>query len=364
MDPEGVPWYWIPMGSLLTSKQRKELLEAHRVEKYQRFADRIKAVLLLDSNWMIADIAEALLIDPDTVRSYKRIYESGGIEALCSFAYDGRSCDLSDKELRILEDELRSKIYLCTSEIVSFIKKTFGINYSTSGVTALLYRLGFSYKKPALVPGKADVEQQEKLLQKLKSSKNAEDKVYYGDGTHPQHNSLPSYGWLPRGEDTKLKSNTGRQQACEHWVKKWEQQWVNLSGVLDAETHEVIVREHQRLNAETTIDFFKVIERHNPKSKNTYIILDNTGYYKGEKIREFLRRSKITIVFFPPYAPNLNLIERLWKFFKKQVLYNQYYPTFQEFRKACLEFFQKRNLRRYRKELNSLLSDNFQIVSA
>ena len=342
------------MGALLSTKQRKELLQAHRVERYQRFADRIKVVLALDSGWSTAEIAEVLLIDPETVRNYQKLYESGGVEALCSFAYEGRQCLLSDNELKELEAELRSKIYLCTAEIVSFIEEVFGVYYSTSGVVTLLHRLGFSYKKPTLVPGKADAEKQVKFLKmltRLKASKNAEDKLYYGDGTHPQHNSLPSYGWLPKGEETPLKSNTGRQR-------------VNISGVLDAETHEVIVQEHQRLNAETTIDFFKVIERRNPKSKNIYIVLDNAGYYKGEKIREYLKTSKIRILFLPPYAPNLNLIERLWKFFKKQVLYNRYYPTFTEFRESCLSFFTKKNLRQYRRELKSLLTDKFQVVSA
>jgi hypothetical protein len=68
------------------------------------------------------------------------------------------------------------------------------------------------------------------------------------DGVHPQHNSLPAYGWLPKGEETRLKSNTGRQRA-------------NLSGALDSETHEVIVHEHKTLNAEATISFFRILER-------------------------------------------------------------------------------------------------------
>ena len=342
------------MGEFLTAKQRRELQLAHRLESRQRFADRIKAVVLLDSGWPVSKVAEALLIDPETVRSYRNIYHSGGLEQLCSFAYEGRPCILSDPERKELEQELRSKIYLCTSEIVSFIDKTFGVSYSTAGVTALLHRMGFSYKKPSLVPGKADAAKQKeflKFLKKLKSTKNPTDKLYYGDGTHPQHNSLPSYGWLPRGEEVALKSNTGRQR-------------VNISGVLDAETHEVLVQEHVRLNAETTIEFFKFIERHNPNSKKIYIILDNAGYYKGEKIRVYLRTSRIRILFLPPYAPNLNLIERLWKFFKKQVLYNQYYPTFQEFRQACLGFFARKNLKKYRRELSSLLTDNFQVVNA
>jgi transposase len=342
------------MGEFLTTKQRTELQLAHRAESSRRFADRIKTILLLDAGWPAEKIAEALLIDADTVRRYRALYESGGLEFLCSFAYEGRRCFLSSAESKMLVQELRSKIYLCTSEVVSFIKQRFGVSYSTAGVTALLHRLGFSYKKPSLVPGKADAAQQQQfmeLLLKLKRRKNPADKLYYGDGMHPQHNSLPSYGWLPRGEEVALKSNTGRQR-------------VNISGVLDADTHEVLIQEHQRLNAETTVEFFRLIERQNPKSKTIYLILDNAGYYKGEKIQEYLQNSKIRIIFLPPYAPNLNLIERLWKFFKKLVLYNRYYPTFQEFRTACLEFFERKNLQRHRKQLRSLLTENFQLVSA
>jgi transposase len=94
---------------------------------------------------------------------------------------------------------------------------------------------------------------------------------------------------------TKLKSNTGRQRA-------------NLSGALDSETHEVIVQEHKTLNAEATISFFRILERRCPGAGVIYIILDNAGYYKVEKIREYLKTSRIKIIFLPPYAPNLNLI--------------------------------------------------------
>jgi len=65
-------------------------------------------------------------------------------------------------------------------------------------------------------------------------------------------------------------------------------------------------------------------------------------------------------VFLPAYAPNRNLIERLWKFFKKQVLYNRYYETYDDFRTACKDFFN--NPQRYRSQLRSLLTENFAIV--
>jgi len=342
------------VNKFLSKIERKDLEEAHRVESSRRHADRIKTILLLDSDWPVNKIAEALLLDTNTIRRYRELYKDGGIDNLRSDNYLGRSSKLSEKEEESLKKELRRKIYLCTTEIIGYIKITFKVDYSHSGITYLLHRLGFSYKKPNLVPGKSNEEDQKVFLKELtllKNNKKPRDKLYYIDGVHPQHNSLPSYGWLPKGEETKLKSNTGRQRA-------------NISGALDAETHEVIVQEHFTLNAETTIKFFKFIESKNKDTNSIYLVLDNAGYYKGEKIREFLKTSKIKLVFLPPYAPNLNLIERLWKFFKKQVLYNQYYKTFSEFKISYLNFFKKSNLNRFKTQLDSLLTDNFQIVSA
>jgi transposase len=342
------------MGALLSAKERLKLIKTHKKESKQRYADRIKTILLLDSNWPIIKITEALLLDENTIRNYKERYESGGLEGLCSDAYQGRPCSLNEKELVRLEKELRANIYLTTKEVIIFVKETFGIEYSQGGMANLLHRIGFSYKKPDIVPGKADAEKQEDFLQayrELQRTKGNKNKVYFVDGVHPQHNSMPGYGWLPRGERTKLKSNTGRER-------------LNLNGALDASTLEVIADQYERLNAESTIDFFKTIEVKNLKADKIYLILDNAGYYKGEKIREYLKNSKIELIFLPPYSPNLNLIERLWKFFKKTVLYNKYYPTFKEFKIASLNFFEKDNLDRYRQELRSLISDNFQIVSA
>jgi len=342
------------MGKLLSNKEREELIKAHKKESKPKYADRIKAIVLLDSNWSTSKISQALLLDENTIRNYKQRYLSGGLEQLCSDAYQGRQCNLSKEELAKLEQELRTNIYLCTKEIICFVEKVFGIEYSIGGMTNLLHRICFSYKKPDIVPGKADAEKQKeflKLYKQIKAEKGSKDKVYFVDGVHPQHNSMPSYGWLPKGERTKLKSNTGRQR-------------VNFNGALELENLEVIASDYLRLNAESTIDFFKTIEDKNRASSKIYLILDNAGYYKGKEVKNYLEGSKIKLLFLPPYSPNLNLIERLWKFFKKTILYNKYYQTFKEFKSACLSFFDKANLSKHVKELRSLLTENFQIVSA
>lgn len=77
-------------------------------------------------------------------------------------------------------------------------------------------------------------------------------------------------------------------------------------------------------------------------------------------MKDYLTDSKIELVFLPPYAPNLNLIERFWKFFKKTVLYGHYYETFCQFKTACDDFFAELDL--HHASLRSLLTDRFQII--
>ena len=78
--------------------------------------------------------------------------------------------------------------------------------------------------------------------------------------------------------------------------------------------------------------------------------------------KESVEGTKIKLIFLPPYSPNLNLIERYWKFFRKKVQNNRYYETFEEFKKACKSFFRKR--KKYFPELQTLLAENFHIQAA
>jgi len=102
------------------------------------------------------------------------------------------------------------------------------------------------------------------------------------------------------------------------------------------------------------------LEQQHQDAENIYVILDNAGYYRNKLVMHYVENSKIRPLFLPPYAPNLNLIERLWKFFKKEVSNNRYYEKFRDFRKAVLAFF--RRLPKYEAELETLLTDNFEIV--
>jgi transposase len=219
-------------------------------------------------------------------------------------------------------------------------------------MTDLLHRLNFTYKKPKHIPGKADAEAQKTFIKKykrLKKSIKPEDRIYFMDGVHPLHNSQPAYGWIMEGTEKELKTNTGRER-------------ININGAYDIKNHQLVFHEDESVNAQSTIALLQKMMLRQPKGK-IYAISDNARYYHSKEVRAFIKKHRrIKFIFLPPYSPNLNLIERLWKFFKKKITYNQYYEKFAVFRKECLDFF--KNISIYREELQKLMTENFHVIQA
>lgn len=339
-----------PKKLFLDNSERDSLKALHRANRDKRICDRIKTILLLDKGWSYDKVASALLLDTETVRRYYRIYMQEGKDALLVLHYKGKSPLLSDSQLEDVKTFVKEKIPSNSAEVVKHIKDQFGIEYSEPAVINLLHRLGFVYKKPKLVPGRADPEKQEQFLKELnelESTLGADDKLLYMDGVHPQHNSKPAYGWMLKGIDTVLKSNTGRQR-------------ININGAIDADSLEVSIQIDDAVNAQSTIKLFKQLEAKYPNADKIVIVCDNARYYKSNLVKKYLTNSRVEIKFLPSYAPNLNLIERLWRFMNKKIRNNKYYEKFTDFRDAVLGFFE--NIDLYRGDLESLLKKKFNIV--
>lgn len=327
--------------------------KAHRAAKSKREADRIKTILFLNQGFSYEETAKLLMLDDSTVRAYYREYQQGGLDNLISDYYTGRKSSLTVKQEHFLKLHLRIRTYLATQDVAVYVSARFGISYSVAGMTKLLHRLGFAYKKPKVVPGKADAQKQAEFLKsyrELQASKSPQDHLYFVDGVHPHHNAIPAYGWIEKGKDKLLKTNTGRQR-------------LNLNGALNSEDiTDVEILSEPTLNADAMIRLCEhLLVKHT--TGIIYLILDNARYYRAKKVAEFVKNHpRIVLRFLPSYSPNLNLIERLWLFFQKKILYNRYYQDFATFESICLYFF--RDLKRYRPQLRTLLADNFQIVAA
>ena len=334
----------------LPPHELEQLRAEHRMTREKRLADRIKVIIALGSGWSAEQVAEVLLIDPDTARNYFERYRQGGIKRLLRMAYRGGEGWLSEEQLIELDIHLRYTLYLSAKEVVRYVEERWDVRYSERGMTALLHRLGYVYKKPKLIPGKADAEAQQAFVEayeKLKENKQPENPIYFMDATHPRHNPVLGYGWIKRGVEREIPSNTGRDR-------------LNINGAIELQRLEPVVRFDDTINAVSTIALFQQIEEANPLAQRIYVICDNARYYRSKDVNAFLESSKVELVFLPPYSPNLNLIERYWKFFKKQILYDTYYDTFSKFRQACERFFQNSN--EYAPQLRSLLTENFQII--
>ncbi|MDR2440845.1 MAG: transposase, partial [Planctomycetaceae bacterium] len=100
-------------------------------------------------------------------------------------------------------------------------------------------------------------------------------------------------------------------------------QRININGALDIDTHTVEVVISPSVNGEAVKRLMDKLIENNPEAKTIYMILDNARYYHSKEAEEYRKKlGKIIFVFLPPYSPNLNIVERIWKFFKKKILYN------------------------------------------
>jgi transposase len=339
--------------SFLTDAEKVQLRVQHKHERDGRTRDRIKAVLLYDKGWTFAQIAEALLLSDDAVRDHISEYEKS--KKLKSES-GGSLEKLSHEQVKHLEEHLRDHTYLYVKDILAYILAQFGIVYTVPGVRNWLHNHGFSYKKPALVPGKANRALQEKWLkeyEQLRHNLPADETICFTDGVHPTHNAHPAYGWIKKGVRKPLYANTGRKR-------------LNLSGAIDILSHKILVHEDKTLNAESTVQFFQNLEKAYPSMRRIHIFCDNAGYYRNNLVKEYLERSKISLHFLPPYSPNLNPIERLWKWMKERTIYNSYYPEFEDFKQSVLGFFKAVSavdpLSTLGKDLRRRVRDRFSLV--
>jgi transposase len=115
------------MNKFLSNTQRQELESEHRSESKRQYADRIKAILSLDSGWSAKKIAEILLLDERSIWNYPKLYEEGGIDRLCSANYKGREFRLSEEQHKELIEHLRVTIYSTSSEVASYVKSHYGV---------------------------------------------------------------------------------------------------------------------------------------------------------------------------------------------------------------------------------------------
>ena len=168
--------------------------------------------------------------------------------------------------------------------------------------------------------------------------------MFFVDAAHFVMGSF--LGWVWCAARLFVRAASGRQR-------------YNLLGALNAVTHELIrITNDGYITAETVCELLRKISGLQLPTPIT-LVLDNARYQRCKLVQAAAESLGIELLFLPPYSPNLNLIERLWKFVKKQALNSRRHANFVEFQQAindCLN----RTTTEHHAELTTLLTQNFQ----
>ncbi len=333
----------------LDQKTKTTLEKRHRRERDGRIRDRIKAVLLKSEGWTDRQIAQALRIHQETIRQHIRDWLQ---EEKLKPENGGSSEKLTDAQSRALESHLESTTYTDVKSICAYVLKRFEVSYTVSGMTKWLHAHRFSYKQPKGVPAKADSAKQEAFIEtylELLDTVSPGEPIIFMDSAHPTMATKRAHGWIRKGTDKIIPQTASRTR-------------VNIMGGVELSTMKVISCYPDKVNTQTTIAFFDQLKANYPQASTLHVILDQAGYHRSEETRNAAKEKGIELHFLPPYSPNLNPIERLWKVMNEECRNNTFFSSAREFRKAISNFFDE-TIPKIRGRLRSRINDDFQTLN-
>ena len=292
-------------------------------------------------------IASLLDVSKKTIDRWYTKYKVGGKNELLARHYVRPSSELFQKKDTILP-VLQDRLLLSIASVQDVLAKELNINRQPTSIRNFLHQCGFKYRKQGHVPGKSDPKAQEIWLKNvltpiMEKCKDGKGKLLFSDAVHFVLGAFVTNSWSC--ERQYIKSNAGRNR-------------INVLGAVDAYTKEVTTFINTTyINVEAVKTFLQSL-RDKYKQK-IYIVMDNARYQHCTEVTNFAEELDIEILFLPPYSPNLNIIERLWKFAKKTVLYGKFFDSPSLFHLAVRDFFATVN-EKFSENLNSLLTLNFQ----
>lgn len=309
---------------------------------------RMLALLLKSRELLHKEIAEILGISETTVREYFDLYLNGGIEALKELHYQGKDNLLRERKDEILA-ALEANPPATLKEARAVIKKVTGLERSLPQVSEFLDEHKVIRRKVKQIPAKADVAAQETFKTEtleplLEQAQQRKIHLFFVDAAH--FVLLPFLGYLYSLTVRYIQSRSGRQR-------------FSVLGALNVVTKELVtITSHMYINALSVCELLEKLAQQF-HDLPIVLVMDNARYQKCKLVLEKAASLGIQIVFLPPYSPNLNLIERLWKFVKKKVLYNQFYKDYGQFCAAILDCLEQTDTL-YKEDLETLLAPKFQ----
>jgi transposase len=314
---------------------------------------RMEVLYLKSQGLQHKEICRLCRISKTTLVTCLKMYREGGIERLKEFKYRGSTSKL-DAHRDKVKEYFNSHPPHTVAEAQKVIKALTGIERSPTQINAFMQRMGMKYQKVGYVPGgkaatpEKRVEQEafkrQELEPRLEAAKRGQRIVLFMDAAHFVHGAFLAAVWC--FSRLFIPSPTGRKH-------------FNVLGAVNAVSKEILtVANETYINAESVCELLVKIARQY-EGRPVTIVLDNARYQKCRLVSAYANVLGIELLYLPSYSPHLNLIERLWRFVKKECLYARYYEKFADFRKAIETCIETANTE-HQSELETLLSWNFQ----
>ena len=337
----------------LTPRQRKDIEERRRHAQDRRIYQRLSAVLWIDEGRTREEVAQLVGVSTRQVGQWLRIFRNKGLKELCTLYYKGDPGRLRPAQIEQLKHQIAQGGFHNAEQVRTWIENTFGVVYSATGVKGLLRRIGASSHKVSGFFWKADVKKQKQFVRKDRRHKREagpKTRRYFVDACHPVWgvDLLYSCGLLV-GQRFYVGVGNGRKR-------------LNILGAYSPDDHDYVDLRltKENITGEQFVTLLEKLRAKHPDTEKFILYLDNARYYSKPVVKEWLAAHReFHLVFLPAYSPNLNLIERLWKFLRKKA-FTRWHPTFEAMEQAVSDVLDY--LEDYHAELSTLMTEEFPIV--
>jgi transposase len=293
---------------------------------HPRVQEKMEAVYLKSQGLLHKEICRLSRISENTLRGYLRQFQEGGVERLKRLDFAVPTSDLAEHR-ETLEEYFRKDPPRSTGQAAADIERLTGIRRGQTQVRKFLGGMGMKCRKLGMIPAKADAAVQRKFLDeqlwpRLRQARRLRRVVCFVDAAHFVHGPVLGYLWC--FVRLLMRGPSGRKR-------------FNVLGAIDAVAHELTtVCNDTVINAEAVCELLRKLSARYAGLPLT-LVLDNARYQRCALVQELAQALRIELLFLPAYSPNLNLIERLWKFVKKECLCCRYYEDFARFKAAIVE---------------------------
>jgi transposase len=330
------------------------LLQEYRDKQTDaRLKVRFIALLMLADGLESKTIASIIGKTIKTIENWHQQYLTKGIDSLNSFQYKPKQSFLTSEQIDQVVNWVKETNPGKIKQIREYIKNCFKVEYNGETVRQLLIKNGLKILRPKVIPGNPPSEEKQKeIIDKYFEMKRTSDEgtvFLFGDGMHLIHQNIPGLCWGDPKNPPVLKTNTGRQR-------------LNILGAYNPDDHSFVhLTGEENCDAQRVLEYFNVIIKAYRQASGIVLFLDNAKYFKAKIVSDWLNNHpKLKVEFLPPYAPNLNLIERFWRFVKEHLVKNTYYAKYKTFRANVFQFLN--HINKHTDELKSLMVEKFEIV--